>query len=269
MAQLQTDFSNPRTPTEQKVAALGPWFQNLHLPDGTQTAPDHPLGDFPAFKWEPLAKVLPADLSGQKVLELGSNAGYYAIQLAQRGAEVDAVEINPHYLKQSRWAAAAFGLTDKIRFRQASVYNTIREAERYDGIFFMGLFYHLRYPLLALDGLVRKMDGWMVFQTLTSPEGEASDKQAPAQLDFGARERMREPWWPKMAFIEQRLAEDPTNWWAATKSGVEAILRSAGLEICCHPMHETYLCRRSEEARETDTFVAEALAEVLDPSTDE
>ena len=33
-----------------EIAELGPWFHNLHLPDGRQTAPDHPLGDFPAFK---------------------------------------------------------------------------------------------------------------------------------------------------------------------------------------------------------------------------
>ena len=31
-----------------EIRTLGPWFHNLHLPDGRQTAPDHPLGDFPA-----------------------------------------------------------------------------------------------------------------------------------------------------------------------------------------------------------------------------
>jgi tRNA (mo5U34)-methyltransferase len=30
------------------IERLGPWFHNLHLPSGEQTAPDHPLGDFPA-----------------------------------------------------------------------------------------------------------------------------------------------------------------------------------------------------------------------------
>ena len=39
----------------REVDDLGPWFHNLHLPDGTETAPDHPLGDFPAFKWAELA----------------------------------------------------------------------------------------------------------------------------------------------------------------------------------------------------------------------
>ncbi|MDP0501775.1 MAG: DUF1698 domain-containing protein [Verrucomicrobiota bacterium JB022] len=264
MAQLQTDFSNPSTPTERKVAELGPWFQNLHLPDGTQTAPKHPLGDFPSFKWEQLASHLPEDLSGQRVLELGCNAGFYALKLAERGAQVDAVEIDPHYLKQAIWAAEQHGLQKRIRFREASVNTVIREPDRYDGIFFMGLFYHLRYPLLALDGLVRKMDGWMVFQTLTSPEG-SEGCAVPDNLEFERRERLAEPGWPKMAFIEHRLADDPTNWWAANIPGVEAMLRSAGLEIVERPMHETYLCRPRSYALEGDAFIQQALAEVLDP----
>ncbi|MDQ2732304.1 MAG: TIGR04290 family methyltransferase, partial [Armatimonadota bacterium] len=35
----------------QGIAELSPWFHNLHLPNGLMTAPDHPLGDFPARKW--------------------------------------------------------------------------------------------------------------------------------------------------------------------------------------------------------------------------
>jgi hypothetical protein len=36
---------------ERKLSVLAPWFHNLHLPDGTQAAPDHFLGAFPSFKW--------------------------------------------------------------------------------------------------------------------------------------------------------------------------------------------------------------------------
>ena len=43
---------------------LGPWFHNLHLPDGVQTAPDHPLGDFPRWKWEEIAPHLPVSPKG-------------------------------------------------------------------------------------------------------------------------------------------------------------------------------------------------------------
>jgi tRNA (mo5U34)-methyltransferase len=45
-----------------------------------------------------------------------------------------------------------------------------------------------------------------------------------------------------MAFIEHRLAGDPTNWWAANHAGVEAMLRSSGLRIIARPGQELYLC---------------------------
>jgi tRNA (mo5U34)-methyltransferase len=48
-----------------------------------------------------------------------------------------------------------------------------------------------------------------------------------------------------MAFIEHELAGDPTNWWAPDAGCVEAMLRSAGLEIRRRPAHETWLCARA------------------------
>jgi hypothetical protein len=56
----------------REIEALGPWFHNLHLPDGTQTALDHFLGgDFPAFKWREIAPVIPEKLKGWRVLDIG------------------------------------------------------------------------------------------------------------------------------------------------------------------------------------------------------
>src|SRR2546423_104799 len=58
----------------REIEALGPWFHNLHLPDGSQTAPTHFIGgDFPAFKWREIAPVLPRKLSGWRVLDVGCN----------------------------------------------------------------------------------------------------------------------------------------------------------------------------------------------------
>jgi hypothetical protein len=75
-----------------EIAALGPWFHNLHLPDGTQTVPGHFLGDFPTFKWEQIRGHLPADLSGWTALDIGCNAGFYTFELARRGASVTGIE---------------------------------------------------------------------------------------------------------------------------------------------------------------------------------
>ena len=69
---------------EQRIKELSPWFHNLHLPDGTQTAPDHFLGDFPSYKWREIASCLPEDLTGWRALDIGCNAGFYSFELARR-----------------------------------------------------------------------------------------------------------------------------------------------------------------------------------------
>ena len=130
---------------DDEIGALAPWFHNLHLPDGRQTAPDHPLGDFPALMWERIAPHVPADLRGKRALDIGCNAGFYCFELARRGAEVTGLDVDEHYLAQARWAAARYGVEERVRFRQGQVYDLAREAEEYDVVLFLGVLYHLRY----------------------------------------------------------------------------------------------------------------------------
>ncbi|RJP81063.1 MAG: TIGR04290 family methyltransferase [Candidatus Zixiibacteriota bacterium] len=224
----------------QEIADLEPWFHNLHLPDGTQTAPHHSLGDFPAYKWKEMAAFLPPDLNGWTALDIGCNAGYYSFELARRGARVVAMDVNGHYLAQAQWAARRLGLEDTIEFRQMQVYDFADSGEQYDLVLFLGVFYHLRYPLLGLDIAARMVRRLMLFQTLTMPGLEV--REDTDNLDIAERDRMLDPGWPKMAFIEHSLAHDPTNWWAPNHAGVEALLRSAGFRLLAHPGHEVYLC---------------------------
>jgi tRNA (mo5U34)-methyltransferase len=224
----------------KKIEALKPWFHNLHLPGGQQTAPDHFLGDFPSYKWREIAPCLPGDLSGWSALDIGCNAGFYTFELAKRGASVTALDSNATYLAQARWAAEIYGLQSRIEFRQMQIYELAHCQEKWDLILFMGVFYHLRYPLLGLDTVAQKVGRLMIFQTLTMP----GDEVLADTDDRGIyeRERMCHPGWPKMAFIEGRLADDPTNWWAPNHAAAEAMLRSAGLRVTGRPGKEVYLC---------------------------
>jgi tRNA (mo5U34)-methyltransferase len=227
------------------IAELGPWFHNLHLPDGRQTAPEHPLGDFPAFKWGQIAGCLPGDLDGARALDIGCNAGYYSFQLAARGAEVLALDLDEHYLRQGRWAAQHLDPEGRVEFRQGSVYDLVDLRSSFDVVLFMGVLYHLRHPLLALDAVAERVGGKLVLQTLTMPGQEPV--ASPEDLDLDERARMLEPGWPRAAFIEHRLAGDPTNWWAADAACVEAMVRSAGMRIGERPGHEIWICERDED----------------------
>jgi tRNA (mo5U34)-methyltransferase len=229
----------------QAIADLAPWFHNLHLPGGVQTAPDHPLGDFPAFKWAQIAPLLPADLHGWSALDIGCNAGFYTFALAQRGAQVTGIDVDPHYLRQAAWAAGQLGLDKRVTFRQMQVYDLAHESQSYDLVLFMGVFYHLRYPLLGLDIVCEKVKRQMIFQTLSMP-GEDVYVETDG-LGLNERAAMLEAGWPKLAFIEHELASDPTNWWVANRAAIEAMLRSSGMKLTGSPGHEIYLCEPNPE----------------------
>ena len=227
-----------RTVLAKQVEELGEWFHNIEL-FGVFTAPRHFLGDFPNIKWKHIANAIPADLAGASVLDVGCNGGFYSIEMKKRGASrVLGIDIDDRYLTQARFAAATLGYD--IEFQKCSVYDVDKVPGTFDYVLFMGVFYHLRYPLFALDKLVTKVRGQLVFQTML----RGSDCVGTYKDDyhFWDGNVFRDPSFPCMYFIEKKYAGDQTNWWIPNKSAAEAVLRSAGLEIVGNPESETWIC---------------------------
>jgi tRNA (mo5U34)-methyltransferase len=226
-----------------RVDALGPWFHNLDL-NGVPTAPAHFLGDYPRVKWQRFSAAIPQDLTGKSVLDIGCNAGFYAMEMKRRGAErVLGVDSDDEYLRQARFAAEVTGAD--IEFRNLSVYDVGALGERFDLVLFMGVLYHLRHPLLALDLIREHVAGdLLVFQSMQrgSSEVEAVDED----YNFWQRDHFDRPGYPKLHFVEQLYSRDPTNWWIPNRACTEAMLRSAGFVIAAHPEEEVYICRRGD-----------------------
>lgn len=248
---LETNYTDPGTDLEREIAELGPWFHNLHLPGGLQTAPDHRLGDFPAFKWNQIAPHLPQNLTGWTALDIGCNAGFYSFELVRRGARVTAIDVDRRYLRQARWASARLGFADRIDFRQMQIYELPKLGRTYDLVLLMGVLYHLRYPVLGLDIVSNLVNLALVVQSLTTPGVEVV--QAPPNLGMDERDRMREPGWPAMSFIEHELEGDPTNWWAPNHACMEALLRTCGMRVTARPGDEIYLCQPAQPSTERKT----------------
>jgi tRNA (mo5U34)-methyltransferase len=225
-----------------RVAELGDWFHNLNL-GGVQTAPNHFLGDYPAVKWQRFADAIPQDLSGRSVLDVGCNGGFYSIEMKRRGAaRVVAVDSDARYLAQARFAAEVRDA--EIEFREMSVYELPSLRETFDIVLFMGVLYHLRHPLLALDILHEHLcRDVLVFQSML--RGSAKPASVKPDYRFAESDHFKDEAYPRMYFVEHKYAGDPTNWWIPNRACAEAMLRSAGFDIVAHPEAEVFICRRT------------------------
>ncbi|HEY8570940.1 TIGR04290 family methyltransferase [Phenylobacterium sp.] len=230
----------------ERAAALGDWFHNIDL-GGVQTAPNHFLNDYPNVKWKTFQHAIPQDLTGKTVLDIGCNGGFYSLEMKRRGADrVLGVDFDERYLEQARFAAEVKGMD--IEFRQLSVYDVASLGEKFDVVLFMGVLYHLRHPLLALDlihdNVCRDL---LIFQSMQ--RGTAGEHPVRANYDFFEQDHFDDPTYPKMHFIEHEYANDWTNWWAPNEACSAAMLRSAGFQVVEHPEEEVFICRVSERPK--------------------
>jgi tRNA (mo5U34)-methyltransferase len=225
----------------RRVRELGEWFHNIELA-GVQTAPDHFLGDYPAIVWRLIADALPQRLERMTVLDVGCNAGFFALQMKRRGAaRVVGIDPDRRYLAQARLASEISGLP--LELHELSVYDVARLGERFDLVLFMGVLYHLRHPLLALDLLhEHAVQGELVFQSML--RGSNRVTRIEPDYPFSEQGAFEDPSWPKLHFVEREYAHDATNWWIPNRACAEAMLRAAGFDPAVVPGTEVYLCRR-------------------------
>src|SRR5690348_15918942 len=223
----------------QRVDALGPWFHNLDL-KGVPTAPTHFLGDYPNVKWQRFSDVIPERLGGKTVLDIGCNAGFYAMEMKRRGAErVLGLDTDDEYLAQARFAAGVSGL--EIEFRKLSAYDVGALGEQFDLVIFMGVLYQLRHPLLALDLIHEHVArDLLLFQSMQ--RGDSRIERLEKNYDFWTTAHFDSPGYPRLHFIEHKYADDPTNCWAPDRACVEAMLGSAGVVGIARSVVEGYLC---------------------------
>jgi tRNA (mo5U34)-methyltransferase len=241
----------------RRVEALGPWFHNMDV-GGVRTAPDHFLFDYPNVKFQRFAGALPADLTGKSVLDIGCNGGFYSMEMKRRGAaRVLGIDSDERYLAQARFAAEVAELD--IEFVQLDVYDVGELGERFDLVIFMGVFYHLRHPLLALDLIREHVAGdLLLFQSML--RGSKEVMAVEGDYDIKRTAHFARAGFPRMHFIEKRYSNDPTNWWIPNRAGVEAMLRSAGFAILDRPEAEVYLCRIAEASADAAVYPRKAPA---------
>ena len=139
----------------------------------------------------------------------------------------------------------------EIDLRLMSVYEIGRLEEKFDVVLFMGVLYHLRHPLLALDLIHEHVAGeTLIFQSMLRGVTDA-DSTVIDDASITETALFDRPSYPKLHFVENRYANDPTNWWIPNRACAVAMLRSAGFDVAATPEPEVFVCKRRTLPDET------------------
>lgn len=172
---------------------------------------------------------LPEDLSGKRVLDVGTFEGFWAFELERRGAEVVALDVDrvsqldwPVHLRPAidgrrgeGFEFARQALSSSVERVAMTIYEATPEAlgGTFDLVFCGSVMIHLRDPLLAMERLAALCTGSLVVAD------EYSRRLALARFP-AAEFRGETPW---------------MTWWRPSVRGWLAMLRCAGfVEPCLH-----------------------------------
>ena len=157
---------------------------------------------------------LPNSLAGRSVLDIGAWDGFFSFEAERRGAS--RVVASDHY----SWHGPGWGSKRGFELAREALGSKVEDIDidvmdlspdrigTFDVVFFFGVLYHLRHPLLALERVASVTRGLLVVETVVDMAGF----RRPAAAFYPGRE----------------LNNDPTNWWAPNVPALEAMLRDVG-----------------------------------------
>jgi len=230
---------------KKKIDELAPWFHNIQLAEGiftnpsTPESPQHSGTKYLERRWNFISRYIIGKIQNKTCLDIGCSSGFFSMKLIENQAKhvigIDDGE-QKLALSQAKFVAETLNVKN-VDFEKLSVYDVEKLEKKFDLTLFMGVFYHLRHPLLALDKL-RKVTDKMILQTVTTKIEDTSKKienyfQMPSEMEnIKLRSNLfYDPGYPKIHFIEHMLEGDKTNNWVPNLEAVTAMLRASGFHI--------------------------------------
>jgi tRNA (mo5U34)-methyltransferase len=237
-----------------ELERLQPWFHRIALGGGLYTKTESVMGepvDHPAGPWETIGKCLPEDLSGKSVLDVGCNAGFYAIEAKRRGAaRVLGVDGQRQHVRQAVFVRKVLGLD--IEYRRMNVYElTRRNVGEFDITLALGLLYHLKHLVLALENLYEVTRELLVIETAIMPPERTPESFTHP---LGAAEMRLHA----LAAVENppEAKEQVFNWFLPGVEALRALLRNTGFDetevVEVKNERAVIVCRKTEKRTHAD-----------------
>ena len=211
---------------KEKLESLAPWFHCIDLGGGIKTKTLSAATEtvsHPAETWKKISRCLPVDLTGRSVLDVGCNAGFYAIEAKRRNAQrVLGIDAQRHHVRQALFVREVLGLD--IEYRRMSVYDLSRASVgQFDITLALGLIYHCKHLVLALERLFEVTKDLLILETAILP----LDKTPKSFVDIAsAGEVTLHP----LAFAENlpEMKETTFNWFLPSLNALESLLKNIG-----------------------------------------
>ena len=188
----------------QEVQAI-PWFHTIDLGQGIVT----PGRVDPQRQTLPRLG-LPADLSGKTVLDIGAWDGFFSFEAERRGAKrVLATDSHAWWSSKRAFELARRALGSKVEDFDIDVMELSPDKiGTFDVVLFLGVLYHLRHPLLALEKVFSVTAHHLILETVT----DLTWTSYPVLRFYPADE----------------LAGDSSNWFGPNPAAVVGMLKVAG-----------------------------------------
>lgn len=211
-----------------ELKRLEPWFHRIDLGGGIYTKIESVMGepvDHPFGPWQTIQKLLPHDLSGKTLLDVGCNAGFYAFEAKRRSAQrVLGVDGQRQHVRQGLFVRKVLGL--EVEFRRLNVYElSPRSVGQFDITLALGLLYHLKHPILALENLYQVTKELLVIETAVMPANQTPTSFGYS-FDAGGGEATLHP----LVYVENspEAKEQVYNWFLPGVNALMAMLRNVG-----------------------------------------
>ncbi|HSP33205.1 MAG TPA: methyltransferase domain-containing protein [Thermoanaerobaculia bacterium] len=212
---------------KKRIAEHGRWWHEIELAPGIVTPGD----DTNRMKLPILDGIgLPKSMGGLRALDIGSSDGYFSFEMEKRGADVVAIDFVPD--TYTGFSTAREILGSRVEYRMDNVYNlTPEKYGAFDVVLFMGVLYHLRKPLAALDAIrsVMKPSGQLFVGTMLIDEFFLLPDKSVTTLDAVSPLLQNVPLW--QAYPGDSLNGDFTNCFAPNRRALEVALEEAQFRV--------------------------------------
>ena len=218
------------TPDElrARIDKLGPWFHYIELGHGVVTKKASAVGepvDHPRQTWEKVRAAIPEDLSDKTLLDVGCNAGFYSIEASRRGAaRVLGIDSQRNLIRQAVFVRDVLGLD--IEYRRLTVYDLDpRELGQFDITLALGLVYHCKHLVLALERLFAITRELLILETAIYPRNAAPRSSTYRVGELTSRLH-------PIAYVENpRDAKEAIyNWFLPSVEALRALAKNVGFD---------------------------------------